>query len=596
MPRLRRSVLFTLLLILLGGLLFVWLGGRLGERAAWEARSLEGRAQLELYRQNLHILVERFHALPALLAQDNAAHRLLREPGNPALRQAMNERLARLNAEAGASVIYLLDREGRTLAASNWDEPSSFVGHDYGFRPYFRNALASGSGHYFAVGVTTGVPGYFVSRRVEDGTPLGVLVVKLELEELQRDWVGHSGTLLITDDHGVVILSNRPAWRFGHLQPLGEAQRERLREERKYAEQSLHPLYSQVLTRYADGELRRVQRPDGERDYFWQSQALPAEDWTLHLLQEPGVVRDPVLIYRAGAAALWMMLTFGVLFLLQRRRNLQLMRRSRAELERLVTERTEELRKTQDGLVQATKLAALGQMSAALAHELNQPLTAMRMQLGSLRLLQQGGRTAEMSEALQQIDGLLTRMTALTGHLKTFARKSPGGLRERLRLADALNQALQLLMPRLRAGAVRLELAVDPHAEVLGDMIRVEQVLLNLLDNALDASADRHPPRLGIRSWREAGCWALAVEDNGGGIAAEHFSSLFDPFFTTKPVGEGLGLGLSISYGILRDLGGSLEAANGAQGAVFTLRLPMADGDDESEPNERTNERTGALH
>src|SRR5690554_1931380 len=87
-PRLRRSVLFTLLLILLGGLLFVWLGGRLGERAAWEARSLEGRAQLELYRQNLHILVERFHALPALLAQDNAAHRLLREPGNPALRQA----------------------------------------------------------------------------------------------------------------------------------------------------------------------------------------------------------------------------------------------------------------------------------------------------------------------------------------------------------------------------------------------------------------------------------------------------------------------------------------------------------------------------
>src|SRR5690606_13998213 len=229
-----------------------------------------------------------------------------------------------------------------------------------------------------------------------------------------------------------------------------------------------------------------------------------------------------------------------------------------------------------DDLVQAAKLAALGQMSAALAHELNQPLTALRMQLGSLRLLQRSGRAADMGEALEQIDGLVARMSALTGHLKTFARKSPDGLRERLRLAQALNRALQLLMPRLRASGAQLELNVDPQAEVLGDAIRVEQVLLNLLDNALDAGAGQTAPRLIIRSRREGDVWALAVEDHGGGIAPEHLSSLFDPFFTTKPVGEGLGLGLSISYGILRDLGGGLEAANGAHGAIFTLRLPAA--------------------
>ena len=576
MLRLRRSVLYPVLLILLGGLLCVWLGGRLGERAAWEARSLEGRAQLELYRQNLHTLVERFQALPALLAQDNAAHRLLRDPDNPALRQAMNERLARLNAEAGSSVVYLVDRHGLTLAASNWDEPTSFVGQDYGFRPYFRNALSHGAGRYFAVGVTTGVPGYFFARQVEDGSPLGVLVVKLELEELQRDWVGHGGTLLISDDHGVVILSNRPAWRFGYLQPLDAPQRERLRSERKYAEQSLHPLHSELVTRFPDGELRRVHEPGGLRHHFWQHQALPAEDWTLHLLQEPAVVRDVVLVYQASAAALWMMLAFGVLFLLQRRRTLQLMRRSRAELERLVAERTAELRRTQDGLVQAAKLAALGQMSAALAHELNQPLTALRMQLGSLRLLQRSGRAADMGEALEQIEGLLARLSALTGHLKTFARKSPGGLRERLRLDHLLEQALHLLAPRLREGAVEIRRHVDPQAEVLGEAIRTEQVVLNLLDNALDACAGQPLPRLTIHSWREAGVWALAVEDNGGGIAAEHLPSLFDPFFTTKPVGEGLGLGLAISYGIARDLGGSLEAGNGPEGAIFTLRLPAA--------------------
>src|SRR5690606_24307191 len=329
----------------------------------------------------------------------------------------------------------------------NWNEPSSFVGHDYAFRPYFHNALREGSGRYFAVGVTTGIPGYLFSQRVEDGAPLGVLVVKLELEELQRDWVGHTGTLLISDDHGVVVLSNRPAWRFGHLQPLSERQRERLLGERKYAEQNLRALYSERLMGLDDGELRRVRTPDGERDYFWQRQALPAEDWVLHLLQEPQVVKDMVWAYRAGAGALWMMLAFGLLYLLQRRRNRHLVRRSRAELERLVIERTQELRKTQDDLVQAAKLAALGQMSAALAHELNQPLTALRMQLGSLRLLQRSGRAADMGEALEQIDGLVARMSALTGHLQTFARKSPDGLRWPLRLAPALNRALPLVKP-----------------------------------------------------------------------------------------------------------------------------------------------------
>jgi two-component system C4-dicarboxylate transport sensor histidine kinase DctB len=576
-PRLRRSVLLPILFIVCGGLLCVWLAGRLGERSAWEARSLEGRAQLELYRQNLHTLVERFRALPALLAEDSAVHRLLRDPHNPALRQALNERLARLNQAAGSSVLYVLDRQGMTLAASNWNEPSSFVGHDYRFRPYFRNALEQGAGRYFAVGVTTGIPGYFFSRRVDDGEPLGVLVVKLELEELQRDWVGQHGTLLISDNHGVVILSNRPAWRFGHLHALSAEQRMRLRAERKYAEQNLRALDSETRLAFSDGELRRVQGPDGERDYFWQRQALPTEDWTLHLLQTPAVVGNSVLAYRVIAVALWLALAFGALYGLQRRRNRLLLRRSRAELERLVVERTEQLRKTQDGLVQSAKLAALGQMSAALAHELNQPLTALRMQLGSLRLLQRSGRAADMAEALEQIDGLVARMSALTGHLKTFARNSPGGLREQLRLAPVLDRALQLLAPRLRDGTVRVELSVDPRAEVLGESIRVEQVLVNLLDNALDACAGQAAPQLSIATRREGDDWVLSIADNGGGIAAEHLSNLFDPFFTTKPVGEGLGLGLSISYGILRDLGGSLGATNGEQGAIFTLRLPTVD-------------------
>jgi len=226
--------------------------------------------------------------------------------------------------------------------------------------------------------------------------------------------------------------------------------------------------------------------------------------------------------------------------------------------------------------VHAAKMAALGQMSAAMAHEINQPLTAMQMQLGSLRLLLDSGRQDDVREGLQRIDGLLQRIAGLTGHLKTFARKSPAGLSERLRLSDVLEQALQLLAPRLRSEQVQLHSEIDSEARVLGDAIRLEQVLLNLLNNALDAMADSTVRQLQIRIERQAEQCLLSIADSGGGIASEALEHVFEPFFTTKPVGAGLGLGLAVSYGIVRELGGSLEAANSEQGAVFILRLPAA--------------------
>jgi two-component system C4-dicarboxylate transport sensor histidine kinase DctB len=271
-----------------------------------------------------------------------------------------------------------------------------------------------------------------------------------------------------------------------------------------------------------------------------------------------------------------MTLAFLLLFLAQRRKNQRLQAGIRERLEREVALRTAELREAQEGLVHAAKMAALGQMSAAMAHEINQPLTAMQMQLGSLRLLLDSGRQADVREGLQRIDGLLQRMAGLTGHLKTFARKSPAGLSERLRLSDVLEQALQLLAPRIRSEHVELNCEIEHDAMVLGDAIRLEQVLLNLLHNALDAMASAESRQLHIRIQRQADTCLLSVADSGGGIAAEALAHVFEPFFTTKPVGAGLGLGLAVSYGIVRELGGSLEAANGERGAIFTLRLPAA--------------------
>ncbi len=575
----RYRVLLTVLVIAAGLLVSLWLGGRYAEQRAWDERSVEARGQLQLYAQSIRTLVERFSSVPEVLALDSDIRSLLRAPHDRQLRLALNQRLERLNAAAGSTVLYLLDAQGETLVASNWRDWSSFVGNNYAFRPYFQNALREGGARYFAVGVTTGIPGYFLSHvvRDEDGSLIGVLVVKLELEELQREWVDQPGVLLVADSHQVAILSNRPAWRFRTLQALDDQARAELIDVRKYAEQALKPLPSRVH-RYIDDETAwtRMDGPDGARDYLWQRMTLPDEGWTLHLLSDPGNLADARLSYRLAAAGVWMTFAFLLLFLAQRRKNQRLQAGIRERLEREVALRTAELRQAQEGLVHAAKMAALGQMSAALAHEINQPLTALQMQLGSLRLLLDSGRPEAVRDGLQRIDGLLQRMAALTGHLKTFARKTPAGLSERLCLGDVLEQALQLLAPRMRSEQVELRTQIDDEAEVLGDAIRIEQVILNLLHNALDAMAESETRILLVRIAREDDGYLLSVEDSGGGIAEETLGRVFEPFFTTKPVGQGLGLGLAVSYGIVRDLGGTLEAHNGELGAVFTLRLPAA--------------------
>jgi two-component system C4-dicarboxylate transport sensor histidine kinase DctB len=551
--------------ILLGLALSLFWAGRIAEQRVWAERSQEARGQLDLYAQAIHTQVERFRSVPALLALDSDIRRLLEAPDDRQLRKVLNLRLEQQNQAAGSSVLYLLNRYGETIAASNWRDWSSFVGNNYAFRPYFSDAVAHDSGRYFAVGVTTGIPGYFLSHAVhgENGEILGVLVVKLELEDMQREWAGQSGILLIADSLDIVILTNRPAWRFRHLRPLDEAVRERLVAARRYAEQTLQPLPSSRIERLGEGaERRRVEGPDGSRDYLWQSLDLPKEDWTLHLLLEPQAVSETVRSYRLAAAGVWMTLAFLLLYLAQRRKTRRVEQRSRNELERLVEERTGELRTAQDELVHAARMAALGQMSAALAHEINQPLTALRMQLGSLRLLLDNGREQEVRDGLGQVEGLLERMAALA---------------QRLVLHEVLEQALQLLGPRLRSEAVQVHCQVPAEACISGDAIRLEQVLINLLNNALDAMRESERRVLGIDCRRDGDSWRLAVSDSGGGIAEADLDKVFEPFYTTKPVGQGLGLGLAVSYGIVRDLGGSLEAHNGEQGAVFEVRLPAVE-------------------
>lgn len=566
------------LLIIAGTVIAATLAMRHAERQALEEDAARANQQLGLYANSLHTLIDRYRALPAVLALDPQLRSALAGPVDAAQQAALNVKLEKINGAAQSSTLELLDRTGLAVAASNWRLPSSYVGHNYGFRPYFSQTRTQGTGRFYAVGVTSGIPGYFLSSAVlgDHDEFLGAMVVKLEFPELEREWSQGSDTLLVSDARGIIFIANQPGWRYRALRPLSADDLAEIKTTRQYDKQSLLPLTHLPLRRFDDNsDLRRVEGPQGTADYLWESLPLATEGWTLHLLRRPQVAFEDLRNAALAAAGVWLALVFLLLFLNQRWRLAKVRQRNREELERLVEERTRDLRTAQEGLVQSAKLAALGQMSAALAHEINQPLTAQRMQLATLRLLLEHGRVDDAYKALKPVDNMLTRMAALTGHLKTFARKSPSGLRERLDLATVVDQSLQLLDARLRDEQVSLVLHLTRPAWVRGDAIRLEQVLINLLRNALDAMQGKACKRLEIRLEADEQLWRLSVSDNGGGIAEEHLGQVFDPFFTTKPVGDGLGLGLAVSFAIVHESGGRLSVENGDHGAVFSLTLPI---------------------
>ena len=239
--------------------------------------------------------------------------------------------------------------------------------------------------------------------------------------------------------------------------------------------------------------------------------------------------------------------------------------------EREKVERTLEV--AEQSLAQSSKLAVLGEMSAAVSHELNQPLAAMKTYLAGAKLLLQRKRPDEALASFQRIDDLIERMGAITKQLKSYARKG-GDAFQPIDTRDALASALAMMEPQLKTRQVEITrtLPSDP-AYVLGDRLRLEQVIINLLRNALDATKAAEDPKIDILL--AAGeTVRLTIRDNGPGI--EDLDALFEPFYTTKQAGDGVGLGLAISSGIVNDLGGRLTAHNTTEGgAVFELQLPI---------------------
>jgi two-component system C4-dicarboxylate transport sensor histidine kinase DctB len=561
-----------------------WLAG------TWRARAElreQGQRQLQLMAPDLQSLLQKYETLPFVLGFQPDLIEALAHPSDAGAITRLNSTLQTIQQQAKVGAIYVMNRDGLTLGASNWDQPLGFVGKNFSYRPYFDAALHGRAGRFYGIGTSTSEAGYFIAQPVygngsAGGPVTGVVAVKISLADFERTWRNSDDAIVLADQAGVIFLSNRPDWIYRSLGPLDVATGRELARTQQYMGQRVTPL-------------------SGHPDLF-VTQSVGELGWQLMVFPRQSRVVRTGLQWALAAALLLSCVALSGWAVHQRRRRLEERRESRAALQRAelelndkIVERTQQLRttnqhleskyaklqetehllrSTQNELVQAGKLAMLGQMATGITHELNQPLAAIRAFADNARVFLERGQGEQVAGNLGHISEASARMGAIIGQLTGFARKDEAIAT--VDLAASVRASAFLLESEFRRHGVTLEIDAADGVKVTGDSVRIEQVLINLLRNALDAVEAAERQMVAITLTRDGGCALVGISDSGAGIPEQVAAHLFEPFFTTKPSGKGLGLGLAISSSIVQAMNGQLAAHNQAGGgARFELRLPL---------------------
>ena len=607
-PRLLRHWLLPPLIILLTiGLGYT--GYRVSEHFGIRALSENGERQLELHARTVESELGKYTYLPSLLELESSVSKLLADP-NLQNRTTVNQYLEGLNRRSRSRAIYVLDTTGRVLATSNWRDADSYLGEDLSFRAYFQDAVRGQPGRFYGIGSTSGEPGYYLAHGLEEqGKIIGVAVIKVRLEALEERWQRARLEAYVSDENGIIILSSDPTRRLKSVRPLSADTKEKLARSLQYYWWPLNELQPLQREQLAEGVEKVTFATNSEVitdhqqvSYLAQTRNLNDTPWDITLL-------TPLQDLRREAANQGMLVAVGfalLAFLLiawnERRKVIatrlaarEALQEANNQLERKITERTthlrasnerlkgqirerrqaeDTLRRAQDELVQAGKLAAIGQMSTSIAHELNQPLAALRTLSGNTVRFLERGDFKIAAENLGTINNLVDRMGRITANLRSFARR--GDDHGHANLTHAVDAALQLLDSRIEASGAQVHREFSD-ADLRIDQTRLEQILINLIGNALDAMHGQSAPQhVWLEGHTSEGKYRLQVRDNGPGIDPETRKHLFEPFFTTKPGEQGLGLGLTLSASLAAAAGGSLSVEFPASGGVaFVLLLPL---------------------
>ncbi|WP_420395466.1 ATP-binding protein [Nioella sp.] len=558
---------------------------------------------LRLATESLRGALNRTDVLPRLLAERPILARILRDPDNQGLVPYANEQLRQTALTLNVADIWVMDGDGLTIAASNYRRETSFVGRRFDYRPYFTDALTEGRGRFHALGTTSGQRGYYFAAPILDGTEIvGVVAVKILMDEFEATWRDSPNTIVVTDPSNVIFLSDRTDWHFNSLGPIPEPALDTIAATRQYPLDRLQLLQTERRALTQGHDLLTVTGGNGREEFVTSTGLIAAVGWRVSVLTPTG----PALVQARQTMALIVLVFLfaglvAVLFLQRRARlveRLEQQRQHREQLERRVAERTadlntanaqlvqeveerrateQRLRQTQTELVQAGKLAALGQMSAALSHEFNQPLAAVKAYAENAATFLDRDRSEDARKNVGLISQMADRMASISKHLRNFARRPQEKIGP-IPLVAVLGDALDLMAPKLKAAKATVH--YDPPAQdimVMGGRVRLQQVLVNLLSNALDAMETLEKPEIEIAVLSDGSRHRVEVRDRGPGLTEDTLTHIFDPFFTTKSPGKGLGLGLSISYNIVRDFGGTLAARNHPEGgAVFIVDLAVA--------------------
>lgn len=530
-----------------------------------EAAETRAELRLEGYKNDILETIRRNGLLPELLATDPVFLSLLESQDLDAIKSRMNVFAKR---ETNSSFL-ISDQDGVILATV----PEGLDGARVIEGDAFTASLLDDGPQFTVQTGSGGNPEFIFSQSIRENADLiGMVFSILPLQSVAATWSGEGDAVAVFDAQGRAILATDSLW--------------------------LNSTETEMLNlRSADSAIRRANRlaqnlPVEADDPFVRGREvvrreldLGFQGWRIIGFSTLDGVRQQV----NGALAL--VLTFFafllalIFFFSSRSSALQALgfQRESEELKTLNArlqneisgrQRAEkELQVAEQTIEQSSKLAALGEMAAAVSHELNQPLSAMRTYLAGAKMLLERSRTNEALSSFQRIDDLIGRMGSITGQLKTHARKG-GEDHQPVNVEDAINGALEIMGMAFSENSVALTRTFPPqNVYILGDQARLEQVLINLFRNALDAMKERGTGKIDVLLvvGNEA---KIVVRDDGPGI--ENLDDLFEPFYTTKTASEGVGLGLAISSGIISDFGGGLSAFNGEpKGAVFEIVLPI---------------------